>query len=209
MTDVVEWVGGVRRRRLTVVPAAASRSWDLDALRGLAVALMLLDHVLAVTGHGAIVRASLTRLSMPLFFVLAGHLARRVDVSRLLLVAAAGVALPMLVPWVDSPNVLLIYAMGVPVIVWARRRPVRLWWIVGFALTWYANRFGLPPANVDAYAPLGLWGLLAVGALLGRDSLESLGRRLPRGIGRLGRYPLTVYVGHLLLLQLLVAGRLG
>src|SRR4051794_34146876 len=92
----------------TTYAVTRTRDAALDGVRGLAVALMVLDHVCAVTGSGHLLRYSVTRLSMPLFFVVSGHLVRRLS-SRHLWVLLAGLMLPGAVPWIDNPNVLVWY----------------------------------------------------------------------------------------------------
>jgi surface polysaccharide O-acyltransferase-like enzyme len=175
-----------------------NRSRLLDELRGLAVALMVLDHLLIFVAPGHWLRATVTRAAMPLFFVVAGHLARRVRWRRLLGVAAVGAALPAVVPWLDRPNVLLLYAVGVPVVVWARSRGL-LPLVIAAALTLAANGWADPTGH--AYWAPAVVALMATGALIRFREVE-LGRGVvPPGaahLARLGRYPLSVYVGHAL-----------
>jgi len=169
---------------------------SLDALRGLAILLMILDHILAVTGELQILRFTVTRFSMPLFFLVSGFLLYRVNIPRLVIVGLIGIALPMYVGFIDEPNVLFLYAVFAPFIVWARNSPLALMGISAFGLAMYANNFlDLP----GAYAPFALFGLMALGKLVPRESWERV--RLPRFLNYAGRYPLTTYVVHLLVLE--------
>lgn len=175
------------------------RDAGLDRLRGLAIVVMILDHLLIVTGHETSpLRYTVTRAAMPLFFVLSGHLVRRVN-ERHLMVAALGVTLPLLVPFIDRPNVLLWYAACCPAVLLARRAgPGALAVLVLVPLTLAANGYHLWTAT-SSYDPVGLLGLMALGALLPRDAAR-FARRLPAWLGAAGRFPLTVYVMHLLIL---------
>jgi len=189
-----DWDG---RRRIARDPA-------LDRARGLAVVLMLLDHVLEATHAGTPIRLTLTRASMPLFFLVSGHLVKRLS-WRTLATLMIGANLPLLVPWIDDPNVLVTYAIGSAIVVAARRwRPIA-YLVPIWALTWYANGYGWEPGS---YAPLACYALMCIGHLMLRGQW-SWALCLPAWLAWCGRWPLSVYVGHLLLLQLVVFGRLG
>lgn len=185
----------------------------VDQLRGLAIVLMVADHLLELTHGPLLIRETITRASMPLFFLLSASLVRRLSWRHFGILLAGG-ALPVLVPWIDSPNVLVLYVLGAVVLVAVRQLPVRwrqpvLTALVVFSLTWYANGYGLWPHGVNAYVPTALVGLMAAGALIGPQRLHQAGSRLPAWLGSVGRYPLSVYLWHLLVLQLLFFGRLG
>lgn len=180
------------------------RDVGLDRLRGLAALLMVVDHVALFAGLEP-VRMTVGRLAMPLFFVLAGHLVARWS-WRLLWVAWLGLVLPLFAGWVDSPNVLLWYAMGAAALLVLRQVDASPWWLIVVALALAANGFG-SAGEVDlfgrsSYDPWALFGLLAVGALLPRTAFAWC-VRIPRWLAPVGRYPLTVYVGHVLLLTAL------
>lgn len=170
------------------------RSPGLDALRGLAVVLMLVDHVLLLVDPVSPARL-ITRAAMPLFFLIAGHLASWRPV-RLVLCAAWGLVLPLLLPWLDAPNVLTLYAAGVPlVLVLERIGKPAVAVLVAIALTigangWAAYRGGYDPASVLA--------LLALGRLMPlREWVD--GGEWPKWLQPVGQRPLVVYVGHLLI----------
>lgn len=185
-------------------PTTRTRSVGLDRLRGLAVVLMVLDHLLLVGGlAGHPLRETLTRAAMPLFAVLAGHLCRRYS-WRWAGVFLVGAFLPGAVPWIDAPNILCWLSLGAALVALGRRYPVVYPLVMVLALTLFANGYGATPGS---FQPLAVWALMVVGALLHRPWLETLGRCVPDQLRPFGRYPLTLYVGHLLALQLwVVAG---
>ena len=60
---------------VTVVQVKDRLGW-VDRLRGAAVLLMVLDHVLVQVAPGHLLRLTLTRLSLPLFLICAAHVWR-------------------------------------------------------------------------------------------------------------------------------------
>lgn len=175
---------------------SGSRSPGIDRLRGVAVLVMVADHVLVFVPGVMPVRLTVTRLAMPLFFVIAGHLATRCRWDRLLWVGGVGAAIPLVAWWIDRPNVLLVYAAAVPLVVLARRRPSPVWLavLVAVPLVQLANGELLRPVTTG-FDPLALLGLMALGALLPRPAFTAFDR-LPAWLGWCGRWPLTVYVAH-------------
>lgn len=187
------------RARPSLERALRVRDQGIDRLRGAAILLMVVDHVLIVTGQATSpLRYTLTRAAMPLFVVIAGHLVDRIT-WRHGAIGVVGLGLPLLVPFVDSPNVLLWYALACPVILAARRLgPGAVAVLAVVPLTLAANGYDLWPYP-GSYDPSGLLGLMAVGALVPRTAF-TCGLRLPRLLAGIGRYPLSCYVGHLLVL---------
>ena len=173
------------------------RSVALDGLRGWACVFMLFDHVLIVTDAADWTRWTLGRLAMPVFFVLAGHLAGRLS-ARHLQAAALGLALPVFVPWIDAPNVLLYWALGSVVLWAASRADVPVWGVPLLCLALAANNITLQEGT--GYPWVALLGLMGLGAMIPRLDLERLGRS-PAWVAYIGARPLTFYVGHLLVLQ--------
>lgn len=190
MTATVSSPGAVR----------AGRWVELDRLRGLAIACMVADHLALFAGWG-LLRETVGRVALPLFFVLAGHLLQRLS-WRHLGIGLLGLLLPVAAPWVDAPNVLLAYAVLAPLLVWAPGPR----WAAAFlvlALTGLANGWGAVPAGTNAYPLLALLALMCAGRLVPRFELARLGAPLPRFLEVVGRYPVTLYAAHVLALTYL------
>lgn len=188
------------------VAIAGARSLHLDALRGAAVLLMVVDHV-ALFADVPEVRWTAGRLAMPLFFILGGHLACRFSWRTLLLVPAVGLGVEFVAPWTGAGALLVSFAVGAAAVVLLRRyAPWALWLIVALALTSAANG----RVSVDSgYDPGQLSALMALGALLTRHQLVGLLRWVPRPalvrLAQAGRYPLSLYAGQAVLLTLIFA----
>jgi hypothetical protein len=191
---------------VSVDSGVRTRLVELDRLRGLAILLMIADHVAIVAGT-PIVRVTAGRLAVPIFFVVAGHLAGSRLSWRHLQVGALGLVLPLVVGFVDSPNVLLWWALGCVVLYVWQRLSWPVWGLIVAALTLGANGWVIP-AGSHSYNPLDLLGLMALGRGMGPE-LFVFGRRLAAWMGALGRAPIRWYVGHVLLVQLalVVLGR--
>lgn len=168
----------------------------LDDWRGVAVGLMIVDHVWFVTGLHEW-RTSITRLALPMFFVVSGMLLRSgvCNERRGLLLVCLGLLMPVAVPWIDNPNVLLWIGLGglvLPVI-----GAVGELVIVIVGLTMQANGYGVMAAG---YSPYGLLGLMVIGMWF-RD-IRRMVPEVPGAVfGLMGRYALGIYVGHLLVLE--------
>lgn len=187
---------------MSVVNAVRTRLPELDRLRGLAILLMVGDHVSATLLDLALYRVTLGRLAMPLFFVVAGHLAGSRLGRRHVLALGLGLALPAIVPFIDSPNVLVWWVLGSVVLYGFDRLNVPSWGFIVLALTLGANGWAIHPGALS-YDPAMLLGLMALGRGLAAESF-GFGCRLPEWVGALGRRPLSWYVGHLLVLQLVM-----
>lgn len=160
--------------------------------------LMLADH-LGYVFDVAEVRLTLGRLAMPMFFLLAGSLVRSPR-WRHAAIGIVGVVLPLVVPWIDAPNVLTLWALGVVVLWGCRRCGVPVWLLAGLGLTLGANGW---VTGGNTYDPACLWGLMALGAMVPATAYR-WADRLPAWVGTLGRHPVAFYVGHLLVLQALI-----
>lgn len=187
------------------MPTTSGRLVFLDRVRGLASLLMVLDHslVLSLTldpgdGLRTDLRSTLTRLSMPLFMVVSGFLLSGSSRRRVLQVAGAAVLLaPLLyVCWVEfaQPEILALWLLVVPLRSLLERYPLELLFagvlqVLHLPVGWP----GFEPGLVLVFLAMGV---------LARDrprSLEMLGRALPGWFASVGRYPLTVYAGHLII----------
>lgn len=185
-----------------LVAPARLRSAALDHWRGLAVLLMIVDHVCLVFATGEGVRLTLGRLAMPIFMVLGGHLAGKLRL-RHAGILALGLALPLLVPWLATPNILVLWVAGVALLELGRRLGVPAWVLPVLALTFAANHGSIGSASFD---PVALWGLMGLGALLPRVAFDSAAR-WPSWLAVIGRHPLAWYVLHLLLLNVIALVR--
>lgn len=163
----------------------------IDVIRGLAILLMVLDHVAAVYGFDPWVR-DLTRPALPMFMVLAGFLGSGLVTSRYWdVVTVAVMTLPLLVylQLVLVP-ILVVFALVYPLL---RYSPG---WLVIFAsagLLWAHNW----PLQWGGYEPGYVLAFLAFGRLgaLAGVQIPRLTWSLP-GLALIGRYPLTVYALH-------------
>lgn len=182
----------------SVVPPAARRNREvwIDALRGAAIGLMVLDHLLVQVAPTSVVRVTVTRLSLPLFmFAAAAVWRRRPGARRLVQLGAAAVCEALLfVPLgMRQPGIVAVF-LGLTVagvFTAAGARPL-LWGTLGLVQALYV------PVPWDGYQP----GLLVAWWCLGR-----LGAQEARPIGErvsllapIGRRPLLWYVGHLVVI---------
>ena len=168
---------------------------EIDRVRGLAILLMIVDHVLVVMQPDSVIRFTLTRAAMPLFCVLAGtFLTDRFKWHRWLYIAGCGVVLSL--PGVGvqgKPDILLLLA-GSFVVATAWPSLVLMCFAFLQPATWRIGWGGYEPGLV--------LGFVLVGRLL-PDVLYKLyraGSLLPNWVAVLGRYPLTIYCVHLLTL---------
>ena len=108
-------------------------------------------------------------------------------------IMAIGFLLPIAIPWIDNPNVLFWYAVGSIILVYVKQR----WIIILAALTMGANHYSV---NIgSSYDPLFLVSFMAIGSTFPREYF-SWGNRLPAFLSFVGKYPLSIYLGHLFLL---------
>lgn len=189
---------------MTAVEAPAAvrvRSVGVDRVRGLAVLLMVLEHVTGVVLGVSVVHDTVGRLAMPLFMLTAGAVFVRLR-ARHAWIFAVGIALAVVVPWAGDPSILVQYVFGVVVLAVARSADLPLWVVLALCATVAANGWDL---EAHGYGWGGVYALVVLGAMVGTSAF-AWGERLPVWVGWLGRHPFGLYVGHLLLLQLLVIG---
>jgi len=184
-----------RARRAERLGEGPARLDFLDAARGFAVALMVLDHAIHVVGLPEGLRLGVTRLALPVFMVLSGALlsARSFRLrGRRVVELAAAVLLSTpatVIADLDRVNVLAVYAVGVAVMFALARVPVPYWVTVAVCFTTLQFlRFGW-----NGYEPAIVVGLLALGAQVG----VGVFRRTPDSwawVRFLGRHALVVFV---------------
>jgi len=160
---------------------------------------MVADHGLVAFGSGfgggLLLRATVTRASLPLFCVVAGALlgGRGVFGWRMVQMVGAGLvgtalAGPLGMPSVDVMLLFTVALAGVAATP-GRWRPVLLVVAVLQPATW--------PVGWSGYQPGLLVALLAIGTMLDSARLEAAGRRVPAVFAVVGRYPVSIYAGHL------------
>jgi hypothetical protein len=180
------------------------RDAALDRLRGTAIALMVLDHLLAWGEVGFCVQATVTRASLPLFMLVSGNLmAERVlpSIGRAAQLAAAACASTWLVaglPFMAPVDVLVSFCLALLAWPAARLAPA-------CALVVCVVVMGIAPMN-SGYSPFELLALMLVGAMTFDVGswLYRFGCALPWWLAAFGRWPLTWYVGHLAVIRLAV-----
>ncbi len=191
------------------------RIFIIDAIRGLAIALMVLDHSLfaiETIGIANVVveysRLSITRFSMPLFMIASGIIwalyGLRIRRWFQVFVLAVILNFATRILWADFnyPEILLVWTMlaiGSRLIV---RFPITVM-IIGY------TQFIFWPIPWSGFQPGELAIFLGVGVLVARAPLEKAWKHmrfksLISALSFLGRYPLSIYSGHLILLSLIV-----
>ena len=199
---------------------------SLDIVRGLAVVLLLVDHVLA-TGWGvwgwgwAMDARYLTRPSLPLFMVVSGSLIEshwrtgvlRHQAWRVLPWAAVATVAAAYVTRFNIPEPLVVYMVALPVLWLFRGREwlgLSVCFLVVMCVVW----------PLASYNPAEMGGWLLLGVLLARhaagwsgDVVAALSRKLGRcsafifgGLAGFGRRSIELYVGQLVVLAVICVG---
>ena len=202
--------------RMKTPALTGGRIFIIDAIRGLAIALMILDHSLfAVESIGVAnnvveySRLSITRFSMPLFMIASGFIwalyGLRIKrwIQVFILSILINLTIKVLWPDFNNPEILLVWtilAIASRLIV---RFPITVM-IIGY------TQFIFWPVPWSGYQPGELAIFLGVGVLVARAPLEKAWKHmrfksLISALSFLGRYPLSIYSGHLILLSLIVA----
>lgn len=192
-------------RRREISPVTAGRSVVVDSVRGLAILLMILDHLLVQLDPMSTLRAgapwSITRLALPLFMLASAAVwrpSRRVRWRLWAAVFPEAVLMVMLgMQWPGVVVVILLVLSLLDVLPDGWRN----WYVLGV--------LGLVQA---LYVPIGGgWegyqpGLVLAWFCLGRLACfnGSPLAWLPRSFAPIGRRPLAWYFGHLVALVLVV-----
>ena len=188
----------------------------LDGMRGLAIIIMIVDHILSALESIGIEsnfveysRLTATRFSMPLFMIASGIVwgAYGLRLKRwgqvLLLAVALNAMTRLLWPDFNFPEILMVWALLA--IAWRLivRFPI-ITMIVGYTQTtyWMLPWQGFQPGELAIF--------LGAGVLISKAPLDWLWRerrtaKLIEPLAFVGRYPLTIYGGHLTLLAIIVA----
>jgi peptidoglycan/LPS O-acetylase OafA/YrhL len=181
------------------------RIHGIDKLRGLAIIFMIVDHLAIMLGpDGQPFRFTIGRLAMPIFFLIAGIFVTRIT-WRHGLILGIGIALPMYADWIDRPNVLVIYVVGACILAGIHRLPhhwhfsSKMITAVVF-LTLSANGYDKFP---QSFAIGTLIAIMMIGSITPRNDFRRLGDYIPLipGFSFVGRHPLSIYVGHILILE--------
>lgn len=189
---------------------AARRDHTIDALRGAAIILMIVDHALGFAQTTALaeqwmhtVRITVTRLSMPAFMLCSGMLLARHQISRRrwceVATAAVVVNLAAVAAGMSAfvPDILALWCVVMVVAGPIRRMPVAMA-VLGLLQTLYW------PIPIHNFQPGWVMAFVALGVLAERGQdrrmLQALGDRLPSWTEPMGRHPLGWYLGHLAVL---------
>lgn len=181
----------------------------LDRVRGLAVVLMVVDHLAVFLVHewgnpapygglAQLIRYTLTRASLVLFMLVAGWLIeeRGARPRRIAEVLIGGAAVTAFGAWLDlpigRPDVLLL--IGVALFFWRqiRRHPVTAIALGVVQLTAW-------PVSWSGYQPGAVLALLAAGVVWNCWELDEIEwtDRLPSWLAWPGRHALALYVAHI------------
>lgn len=191
------------------------RLHTLDALRGLAIAVMIVDHMCAfglgvirpdgVAGDAMeVTRLTLTRISLPAFMLASGYLLatrlprarRRLEIA--LLGVVVSVALESVYIGLGTPDILMVWSLCM-----AGAAVIQRWPELVIALGFVQCTAWPIGGDWYGYQPGMVAGLLAVGVIVGREAHSVVLDQcdgLPRWVASVGRAPLRWYVGHLVVL---------
>lgn len=192
------------------------RDTALDRLRGLAIFLMIIDHILVIylfcwnwESWAEWVRRTLTRFAMPLFMLVSGLLVARKgrpSLRRIPVILFVAIVLNQLFVSVDvgftAPEILATWLICLVFYPLWIRFPIELGvlgvlQLINWPITasWWQN-----------YQPGEILVFLSLGVLLARQPnspILKVGSHLPRWLEPIGRWPLTWYTAHLVILTVI------
>lgn len=187
------------------------RDRTIDAIRGAAIVLMIIDHSLGFAQSTALTepwmrlaRLSVSRLALPAFMIcsgllLAGHVVatrRWVQVLVAALVVNVGAVVAGMPEFV--PDILALWCLVTLGAAPIRRYPATAA-VIGLLQSMY---WRIPTGT---YQPGWIVAFIALGVLIARSGdrevLDPIGSRLPDWVAAIGCRPLIWYVGHLVALS--------
>lgn len=187
-----------------VKASTGQRVQGIDRLRGAAILLMVLDHVLVHVDYASPLRFTATRLALPAFVICAA-LVRPVGAAalgrrRMLLLAGAVCAEAVLGPaaGLGTPGPVLLITLVLVAAPQLDRAPATFAVLGLIQALYLAPRFG---PHWDGYQP----GMVAAWWCVGRlvtDRERAWTEHLPRPLAVVGRHPLAWYLGHLAVIAL-------
>ena len=192
------------------------RDSNLDFFRGIAIALMIFDHILVffasinfTNNFFEIIRETLTRYSMPLFMIISGFLLAKygLTIKRWLQVFLTSIILNLLIffYWQEFnfPEILLIWSLITIFTKLLIKFPI-------FILISGLIQYQYFPINYEAYQPGIILLFLSIGVIsssriLHGDLLDKVIKySFFRPLIFIGRYPLTIYFSHIFILIILL-----
>ena len=195
-----------------------NRNSNIDLIRGFAIILMILDHVLvAITSimggndYIYLIRTTLTRFSMPLFMIISGAVlilyGLKIRRWSSVLVTAVVLNIILFFLWNDfnSPEILLVWSLVVVSYKLFIRYPITSL-ILGFIQAQY---FQITLYDYNGYQPGELIFFIVIG-IFASNYISSLSFPILSKIYlynitiAIGRKPLLIYFSHLVFLSIIV-----
>lgn len=193
-----------------------NRDCNLDFFRGIAISLMIIDHIIVffasinfTNNFFDILRETLTRYSMPLFMIISGFLLANhgLSIKRWLRVFLTSIILNLLIffYWKEFnfPEILLIWSLITIFTKLLIKFPI-------FILISGLIQYQYFPINYPAYQPGIIMLFLSIGVIsssriLHGDLIDKVIKyNFFRPVIFIGRYPLSIYFSHIFILIILL-----